>query len=540
MRGVAGDRRFPERRYPARTRQFAAASLLLLAACGGWDLGGERPDPRAGGFFGAVAGDEPRATLTARTVLVEGGNAVDAVVAYLFTAAVTFPSSASLGGGGVCLVYDPATDRADTIEFLAGRSGQTGAERSTAVPGMARGLYALSSRYGRFRQAQLVAPAELLARFGHPASRALAADVALVGPPLLADPALRSVLANRDGRPIAPGDEVVQLDLAATLAQIRTRGVGELYGGALGRRLSDGVPAVGGSLALEELRAYAPRWTGTAAIPVGYRTLHTPPLAGTAAIAALELFRMAEAEDRYAGADAVGRAHLVAEATLRVQADRVAWSEAGDSAALADPARIDRLMAGFDASSATDPAALARAPRAVTENPAGTSVVAASADGMAAACVVTMNNLFGAGRMAPGLGILLAAPPPPQPASLVPAIVVNHNTRQVIFVGAASGGLAAAPALAITMAEAMLAERPLAEAIATRRVLHVGEPNVVVVEAGLDPGLREGLARRGHALREVPELGRVAAIYCWDGLVSSPETCSAATDPRGFGYAVGN
>jgi gamma-glutamyltranspeptidase/glutathione hydrolase len=159
---------------------------------------------------------------------------------------------------------------------------------------------------------------------------------------------------------------------------------------------------------------------------------------------------------------------------------------------------------------------------------------------MAVACVVTMNNLFGAGRIAPGLGVVLAAPPPAQPASLVPVIVVNRNSRQVVFVGAASGGLAAAPALARTMAEAMLAETNLDEAIAAPRLLRLADPDAVFVERGLDHALREALAAAGHEVREVPELGRVNAIYCSDGIPANPETCSVATDPRGFGYAVGD
>lgn len=530
-----------ERRYGARLRQFGTTLALLLSGCGS-DVGGGLPAAAPEGFFGAVAGDEPRAALAAREILVQGGNAADAVVAYLFAATVTYPSAASLGGGGVCLVYDPVTNQVEALEFPATRSRASGpaAERPTAVPGLPRGLYALNSRYGRLRFEQLIAPAEALARFGHPMSRTLADDLALVAPALLQDSSSRSVFAKRNKQPLAQGDDLVQLDLAATLSQIRTRGVGEFYGGMLARRLSDGVAAMGGTLDLAELRDYAPRWTSTAALPVGYRLVHAALPPATSGIAALELLRLLDADDRYADAGPPERVHLIVEAGLRVQADRAAWSAGGDSAVILATDRLDGLMAGYASDRATAPASFADAPVATTENPAATGVVAVDPFGQAAACVVTMNNLFGVGRMAPGLGIIMAAPPSSQPQSLVPLIVANHNSSQVVFVGAASGGLAAVPALATTMAEALLAEGSLDRAIAASRALHIGDPDLVVYEAGLDAELRDGLAGAGHTLREVPELGLVNAILCPEGLPANPESCTVATDPRGLGYAFIN
>ncbi len=67
------------------------------------------------------------------------------------------------------------------------------ADRPAAVPMLARGLYLLHARYGHLPFESLIVPAEQLARFGTPASRALVRDIALVAGPLLADPNARAV-----------------------------------------------------------------------------------------------------------------------------------------------------------------------------------------------------------------------------------------------------------------------------------------------------------------------------------------------------------
>src|SRR5690606_5528735 len=105
---------------------------------------------------------------------------------------VTLPSTAGLGGGGVCLIHDPENGRTEALDFLP----RAAAGGPVAVPANLRGMAALHARYGRLRWARVLSPAENLARFGTRVSRALAREIATAGDKLLADPGVRDVFTD--------------------------------------------------------------------------------------------------------------------------------------------------------------------------------------------------------------------------------------------------------------------------------------------------------------------------------------------------------
>ena len=107
----------------------------LLAGCSS-DLGIKPEGPKQGAF---LVGDEPYAVKAAATVMSQGGNAADAAAAMYFALSVTYPVSAGLGGGGICLVHDPKSGRNEEFDFLARSTASGGA---FAVPGNARGIAA--------------------------------------------------------------------------------------------------------------------------------------------------------------------------------------------------------------------------------------------------------------------------------------------------------------------------------------------------------------------------------------------------------------
>ena len=540
-----------------RRRQFVACLfVLLLGACSlNDDLlslitpDEEKPEDKVEFYPGGVVADEPLAAMIGRDILTDGGTAADAAAAVYFALAVTMPSSASLGGGGTCVAWNHWNGVAEAIDFLA-RAPQkvpAAASRPSAVPGNPRGFFALHNKYGRLRWERVLAPAETLARFGHPVSRAFANDLASVESALLAEPETRRVFSGADGRGLVKeGETIKQLDLAAVLENLRHLGTDDFYTGKTAAKLVDAFNRAGGSLNLEDLGRYAPRWRQTINVPFDFLNLHfAPPPAAAGAVEA-EIWAMLTQGERYQKTSSEEQPHLFAEAILRAFADRGQWLGQDGSSAIAVPEfpsrrRIGRLMASYRPERHIPAAALDPAPVERPENPAATSFVALDGAGSAVACALTMNNRFGTGRIAPGTGILPAALPGQGgrgPLSLGPVIVVDHEYKDFYFAAAASGGVTAPTAIMNVLTEVILKKKPLSQALTAKRLHHGGFPDLVYYEQGYGEAALQALIKRGHRIAATAELGRVNAAACVSGLPIKPGTCTLKADPRGFGLAA--
>jgi len=459
---------------------------LLNAACGSLSglnpLGSSKPPVgqpgHVQGFLGAVVADEPRAALIGRDVLSLGGNAADAATAIGLALTVTLPSRASLGAGGACLAYSPGAKSVNggvpqAIMFLPRPPAQEGAsaDRPAALPMIARGLYLLHARYGSRPFESLVVPAERMARFGIPVSRALANDLSVVAGPLLADPAAAAVF-SRNGAVLKEGDPLVQVDLAATLTQLRVAGVGDLYQGTLARRLAQASALVGGPMTFDDLRRALPGLADPLIEPWhSDKVAFLPPPAdgGLAAAAALETLRQQPNDDSGAAARALAVA--------------ARWREGGVTAeALLKTANLPQA--------------------GLPPLPASTTWAALDRNGNAVVCAASMGNLFGTGRIVPGMGFLLAASPASVPPPLY-AVALAWNANLQAFRAEVGGSGQAGAALAAAAAMA--------------NTLRTGAPMPVAV----------------------PDPGRANVIGCPGYLPGEQGTCRFATDPRGAGLAVG-
>lgn len=458
---------------------------ILVTGCSVFDsinhtlFGGGGPAPGqqgyVKGFLGEVVADEPRAALVGKEVLSGGGNAADAAVAVGLSLAVTLPSRAGLGGGGACITYAPdvhlpAHGYPEAITFVAPPVRSIGGgDRPAAVPMMPRGLFFLHLRYGKLPLEFLLSKAEALARQGVPVSTALARDLSLVAGPLFADPAARAIFGFRDA-PLAEGQTLVQPQLAATLAQLRVSGVGDMYQGILARRIQQVSPSAGVPIGLADLWSALPALSSPVLVPLDDDQVAFPPTDGGVGAAAAVIALKSQPAD-------------VQAAFLRSLAAAARWRAGG--------ANLDQVLHGELA-----------APASMPLYPASTTFATLDPDGNAVVCALTMNNLFGTGRMVPGLGFLAA----PSPATVIPPLLAPglawSESRRAFHVEAGGSGQAGAA---------------LAAAVALSNGVRTGYPMTSLV----------------------PEPGRANVIACSRYLPGSDSSCAAVADPRGAGLAVG-
>ena len=426
----AGQRR-GRRRSAAAARRVAAGARRLRNPGGPEPLRRRQRGPQAGtpgfvrGFLGGVAAEDPAAALVARNVLSAGGTAVDAAVAAGFAMAVTLPSRVGLGGGGACLVFDP--DKGARRKRCSSRPARAprrplGADRPAAVPLLARGLFALHTRKPGRPFEELMAPAEQLARFGTEVGRGLRRRPRRRGRAALRRPR-RARRLRRAGRRAAGGRAAH--GAAGTGGHARPAPHRRRRRPAPGRR-SRGAwrrcrRAAGGSLTLEELRAALPRLGTPLLLPSrGRRPGGVPAAAGRWRPRRRRVLRRACRPGK--GVQEAAARGLGAVAGLAPGGRR--------------PARAPRLGVG------RRPAAGCRGGL-----PASAGLAVFDRTGTAVSCAFTLNNLFGTGRMAPGMGFLLAAAPgigAVQPPLLAAGIAFNRNLRAFRMAAAGSGQEAAA------------------------------------------------------------------------------------------------
>lgn len=421
---------------PVAKAWLAALALTMLSACSsgssdadletaqfegsGYGAMGielvDGPDTRR--FIGSVVADEPRAALAGRTVLENGGNAVDAITAMYFTLAVTMPHEAGLGGGGICLVHDPKSLEVTSYDFLPRRSLAGG---PVALPGNVRGFALIQAVHGKAPWASLVAPAEVMAAKGHEISRALARDLEPLSSAIRTLPQLASIYLKPNGEPLREGDKLVQTGLAASLGQVRANGPREFYSGNMAENFAQEAGRLGSAVAIEELRAYRPNSQPAQAIKVGDQTLSLPAANTGAGTYLASLWPEAQGKS---GAELL----RAAEATL---------ARAGAETSL--PPVFG--SAGF---------------------------VVATARGDAAACAVTMNGPFGTGRLVPGTGVVMARAPDVPGFGLAGAflspVLVTNEFNGTFFLAASGGGGPAASASVLHLAEGVAGKSQALEA----------------------------------------------------------------------------
>jgi gamma-glutamyltranspeptidase len=273
------------------------------------------------------------ASQSALSVLREGGNAIEAMIAAAATIAVVYPHMNGIGGDGFWTIALPG--QAPFGIEAAGTASRTVSREfyrhlgTAAIP--ARGplsantvaatvsgwdvAYAASAEIGgRMPVSRLLADAIHYARHGVPVTQSQADNTRMKLVELIAHPGFGETFTV-DGKAPRAGDLFRQPRLAGTLERLASEGLDSFYRGALARDIAADLAAAGSPVTLDDLQAFRARRITPLHLKHSTGDVYnmTPPTQGLVSLIILALLDRLNLE-QYA-ADSVEHIHLVVEAT---------------------------------------------------------------------------------------------------------------------------------------------------------------------------------------------------------------------------------
>ena len=289
----------------------------------------------------AVAMPDSYSSDTARTILEQGGNAVDAAIAAQFVLAVTLPEAGNIGGGGFMLIqkdgkgdfidYRETAPAAAHRDMYLDKQGDVIANKSvygihaSGVPGSVAGMWLAHQKHGTLDWQVLVEPAVKLAENGFVVHPKLASSIERY----IARMAKKQVNINfADHFAHAKANTIFkQPELAATLKRIRDKGKAGFYEGETAKIITDFMDKHGGIITQADLKTYQAK----SRTPIkmnwnDYEVLTSPPPSsgGIAILQWLRMYELVKPTDKLAH-NSTAYIHLLAEIGKRVFADRAEY-----------------------------------------------------------------------------------------------------------------------------------------------------------------------------------------------------------------------
>ncbi len=291
---------------------------------------------------GMVNSSSPQASAAGLSVLLKGGNAMDAAVAAAAALTVTEPTSNGLGSDAFALVWSekeqhlfglnssgPAPMLASAERIMADGKDREGKMplhgwAPVTVPGAPKAWAELVGRFGRLSLAEDLAPAIAYARDGYPCAPNLAQHwsgafqnyrKSLTGPEF---EAWFKTFAPGGKSPEA-GDMIRLPDHAATLEAIGRSNADAYYRGDIAKRIDAESRKYGGYLRYEDLAAFEAQWVEPIRVNYrGYEVCEIPPNGqGIVALMALNILK----EFDFTEKDSVKTCHRQLEAIKMAFAD---------------------------------------------------------------------------------------------------------------------------------------------------------------------------------------------------------------------------
>jgi oxamate amidohydrolase len=369
----------------------------------------------------AAAAPHRLAAQAGRDILVQGGNAIEAMVAMAATIAVVYPHMNAIGGDGFWLIREPG-GKTRAIEACGFAGAQATPERyreaevdaiptrgplaALTVPGTVGG-WALARQLsaavgGRLPLGVLMEAAIRCATEGYPVSASETRFDPTRDAGLMAAPGFAATYLV-DGKPAPAGALRKVARLGETLGQLAHAGLDDFYRGDVGREIAADLERIGAPVTRADLAAYEAAWREPLSLRVGAASLLNtpPPTQGLASLILLGLFERLGVRQ----IEGFGYFHALIEASKRALSIR-------------DHVVTDYRELAYDCADFLTPAALGREAAKISMTraaalplkfDAGDTVWmgAIDAEGRAVSFIQSIYWEFGSGCVLPRTGVLM-------------------------------------------------------------------------------------------------------------------------------------
>jgi gamma-glutamyltranspeptidase/glutathione hydrolase len=562
---------------------MVAGALLLLSqpAYSSAIIEGQRMHP-VQGREGMAVTSHFLATQSAREVLKNGGNAIDAAVTAAFSLAVTQPRSGNIGGGGFMLISSEQKDEVvaidyrekapgkATVDMFLDKDGNADSQVSryshlaAGVPGTVAGLALALEQYGTISLKEALVPAIKLADEGFIVTPRFSEGLKAKEEMLKKWDSSKRIFYKADGSYYEPGDLFIQNDLAATLKRISENGIKEFYEGKTAELLVAEMAKHGGLISMDDMKNYSPGLR----TPVygnyrGYDVYSmSPPSSGGVHVAQILNILEGYPISEY-GHNSAQTIHLMAEAMKRAYADRSMYL--GDEDFVKVPLKgltskkyAAALREGIDTKKATPSETIAPGKPLPFESNETTHFSIVDKYGNAVSNTYTINFSYGSGIVVEGAGFLLnnemddfsSKPGVPNAYGLIGGeankiepnkrmlssmspTIVKQDGKNFLVTGSPGGSRIITTTLQVIM-NVIDHGLNIQSAVAAPRIHHQWLPDQLRVEEGLSPDTVKGLQDMGHDVKQKSAMGAIQSIMIKDGAMYG------GADPRrSTGLAAG-
>jgi gamma-glutamyltranspeptidase/glutathione hydrolase len=225
---------------------------------------------------GMVVSQHYLATEVGKTILDQGGNAIDASVAVAFALAVVLPRAGNIGGGGFLVLHNAEENKNYALDYremapaAAGRDMYLNEDGSinkstsrlgylaSGIPGTVAGMWEAHQKFGSMPWKDLLKPAIQLAKKGFKVSSFMADSINRAHSSMKDYPSTVSIFFPEF--PLKPNHNLVQKDLAATLQRIAQNGKDGFYKGKTAKMFAAAMKKNNGLITEDDLKNYKAVW----------------------------------------------------------------------------------------------------------------------------------------------------------------------------------------------------------------------------------------------------------------------------------------